>query len=94
MRLKNHSHLETTGEIPLRFIRFLAADEERLSHMVALTGLGEEDFTTRAQDPQFQAFVMDYGLENETLLLEFAASEGLKPEWIVQARRKLPGATF
>jgi hypothetical protein len=93
MRLKiKPSALE--GNIPLRFIGFLAADEERLSHMVALTGLSEKDFADRAEDPEFQAFVLDYAMENETLLLEFATRENLRPEAIVKARSKLPGATF
>ena len=94
MRLKSDIRPGSSEEIPLRFIRFLAADEERLLAMVSLTGLNEQDFTTRASDPQFQAFVLDYGLENESLLLEFATSEGLRPETIVSARRKLPGATY
>lgn len=82
------------AEIPLHFIRFLAADEERLLAMLSSTGLDEQDFITRATDPQFQAFMLDYALGNESLLLEFAAGEGLRPEAILAARRKLPGATY
>jgi hypothetical protein len=94
MRLKSDIQPSVGDEIPLRFIRFLAGDEERLLAMVSLTGLNEQDFITRASDPQFQAFVLDYALENESQLLEFAASEGLRPEAILGARRKLPGATY
>ena len=93
MRLKSDPPA-AVSEIPLRFIRFLAADEERLAAMLALTGLTEQDFTTRSSEPEFQAFVLDYALENESQLLEFAASENLRPEAVAQARRKLPGALF
>ena len=94
MRLKSQSQPAAQSDIALRFMRFLAADLERLEALMAHTGLGQQDFATRAEDPQFQAFLLDYGLENESLLLEFASNEALPPEAILRARRSLPGAAY
>ena len=56
------------------------------------TGLVIGDLRAGAADSTFLAGVLDYFLQNEALLLAFAASEELAPETIVRARQRLPGA--
>lgn len=92
MRLKYERSSDALQEIALQFIGFLVADERRLEALMMNTGLHAQDFTTRAGDPQFRACVLDYALEHENLLLEFAAEAKLEPQSIIAARRKLPGA--
>ena len=53
-------------------------------------GLG--DLKAGAADTGFLAGLMDYFLQNESLLLAFAASEELAPDTIIRARQHLPGA--
>ncbi len=81
-------------EIPLLFMAFIAQDDIRLEHFMSLTGMGPSDLKTRLTDASFQAMVLDYALENEFLILEFAAHQGLQPDAVLRARRKLPGATW
>ena len=70
---------------------FLASDGERLQRFCSLSGMLENDLMANLPVLEFQGFVLDYILGDETLLLEFATAEKLKPEKIVALRRKLPG---
>jgi hypothetical protein len=79
--------------IALDILRFLACEPERFSRFLSLSGLSPQDISTSASQPDFLASVMDYLLSDEKLLLEFAESDSLKPQAIVNLRQKLPGAT-
>ncbi len=74
----------------MQFIAFLAGDEGRFERFVSLTGLSLNDIRQRHEDPEFQALVLDYGLQDQTLVLEFAASQGIKPEEMLKVRNRLP----
>jgi len=70
---------------------WLAADEDRLARLVAITGAGLDDLKARASDPEFLGFVLDHLLAHEPDLLAFAEAGGMAPETVVAARRALPG---
>lgn len=80
--------------IALKFMGFIASDESRMERFTALSGIYPDDLRNNAGEPTFQGFVLDYALQDEALILEFAASEGLSPEKIAAARYDLPGATY
>jgi Protein of unknown function (DUF3572) len=80
--------------ITLNLIAFIASDESRLERFLALSGLALNDLKQGAANPEFQGFVLDYALQDETLILDFAATSGNKPETIQRARLSLPGATY
>ncbi len=84
---------ELAAEMGLNFVRFLASDDERFSRFQQLTGLDLDSIKSLmvADDRTFLGQVLDYGLSDESLLLEFAAGEGLDPQSVVFARAKLPG---
>ncbi len=77
--------------IAMKLLTFIAADSDLLGRFMSLSGLGPDDLRRGLNDPAFQAGVLDFALEDESLLLAFAANEGLNPVAIVQARAKLPG---
>lgn len=68
---------------------FIAAETETLSRFLELTGIDPGDVRAAAQDQRFLLAVLDFLMADEPLLLAFAASDGLKPENIVAAHRKL-----
>jgi Protein of unknown function (DUF3572) len=70
---------------------YLAADDEKLGRFCDLSGLGQNELTQRLTDSSFQAFLLDFLLQDESELLAFTAEQGLKPEAIMIARSKLPG---
>ena len=80
-------------DIIIQFVAFLAQDESRFERFVSLTGLGLNDIRQRHADPAFQAMVLDYGLQDQSLVLEFAAAQGLQPEALLKVRRSLPAQT-
>ena len=77
-------------EFVMQFIAFLAQEEGRFERFVSLTGLGLADIRQRHDDPEFQALVLDYGLQDQSLVLEYAANQGIKPDEIMKVRNRLP----
>ena len=76
----------------LNALGFLAADPERFSRFMDLSGLDLDAIRASATDPAFLGGLLDHLLADESLLLVFAEEHGLNPERIAQLRRKLPGA--
>ena len=73
-------------------LTFLAADPERLSRFLSLTGLGPHNLRDAAEDPAFHASVLEYMLGDEELLLRFAADSDLGPEKVELAHQALCGS--
>jgi len=92
MALKFSGEAETSQTIALKALGYLAADDGLLEPFLGATGMVAGDLRAGATDSVFLAGVLDYFLQNEALLLAFAASEELAPETIVRARQRLPGA--
>lgn len=82
---------ENASIIALNFIGFLAEDEDRLRRFCTHTGLASGDLRESIGEAAFQAMALDYALNDEALLLAFAAGAKLDPQAIVAARRFLPG---
>lgn len=79
------------AELALRALAFLTHDEERVSRFLALTGLDAGDVPALLGDRGFHLAVLDHLAGDETVLLAFAAAEGLPPEAVGRARRSLGG---
>lgn len=94
MRPKNTDSSEEAEVTALKALGFLAADPERLSRFMELSGLDLATIRASASEPAFLGGILDHLLADDSLLLIFAEEHGLKPERIVQLRRKLPGAAL
>lgn len=77
--------------LAVRALAWLAADAELIGRFLALSGAGPADLRARAAEPEFLGFVLDYLVADETMLLAFAAAEGIRPELAMRARAALPG---
>ncbi len=80
--------------IALNLITYIVSGEEQLERFLGLSGISLGDLQSGAANPEFQGFVLDYALQDETLLVEFSSFAGLKPESLQRARFALPGATY
>jgi Protein of unknown function (DUF3572) len=80
---------DTAEQLAVVALGFVAAEPDRLSRFLALSGLGPENLRAAAADPGFLCSVLDYLLGDEPLLLAFAAEESQAPESIAAARRVL-----
>jgi hypothetical protein len=78
--------------VALQALAFLVEDEERLSRFLGLTGIEMTALRGIATDKAGLGAVLDYLLNWEPLLLEFAAAVELAPEAVLRARADLPGA--
>jgi Protein of unknown function (DUF3572) len=72
----------------------LAADDERLSRFLDVTGLRPETIRKAAAAPGFLGAVLDYVASDERLLLAIAGALSVKPERIMEARQTLSPAEF
>ena len=83
---------ESAETVAIQALGWIAGDEERLGRFMGLAGLTVDELRLRAAEPEFLGGVLDFILENEALLVEFAGVAELKPEAILRLRRQLPGA--
>jgi Protein of unknown function (DUF3572) len=93
-RPKTPDTAEEAEVTALNALSFLAAEPDRLSRFMALSGLDVAAIRTSAADPAFLGGLLDHLLADDSLLLIFAEEHGLKPERIAQLRRRLPGAAL
>jgi len=77
---------EGAEALAIKALAFLAGEPEELGRFLALAGIGPETLREAAADPAFLAGVLEYYLDNEPLLLVFAAREAVRPTLIAAAR--------
>ena len=70
---------------------FLAADGERITRFLSLSGIDPSGIRAAASASGFLIGVLDHLLGDETLLLEFAQDSGCRPEGVAAARAALAG---
>jgi Protein of unknown function (DUF3572) len=91
VRPKTSSNTVESSHIALLYMAYLASNDEKMGQFCNLSGLGADEIKSRLLDPDFQGFLLDTLLQDESALLAFAAEQNLKPESIMIARSKLPG---
>ena len=79
------------AEIAGQALLFLAADAERLGTFLALSGLDPRRIREAARDPAFLVGVLDHLLNDEGLLLSFAAESGVRPQRVAEVRARMAG---
>lgn len=93
LKTKQSSNPDSARSLAVSALAFIAADSDRLSRFLNLTGLGPDNLRTAAADPAFHGSVLDYLVADEELLVAFAADAGLKPEAVARADEALCGPT-
>ena len=86
----NAKSLDGSG-LALRALAFLAGNDHRVAWFLGATGISPDEIADRLNEQGFQIAVLDFLLQNEPLLLEFAKSEDVAPEQIWPARDRLAG---
>jgi len=77
--------------IALNVLGFLTGNETRLERFMTLSGLDPHTLKNNASDPVFLAGILDYLLQDETLVYMFAEEYNLSPALPATARRTLVG---
>lgn len=78
--------------IALQTFTALSEYPESLEHFLNEAGTNLETLRTTLQQPETMAAVLDYVLNNESLLLQICDDMQLKPNVIWKARLALPGS--
>ena len=82
---------ESAESTAIAALGFLAAEPERLSRFLALSGLGPNNLRQAATSPGFLAAVLDHLAADERLLVAFAETQGVGPAEVTRARDALAG---
>jgi hypothetical protein len=89
------SHAADAAEaIALSALAYLLADDERAQRFVQVTNFSDQELKDQLANSAFLGGVLDFILEDETLVDGVAATLGLAPDEIAAARRRLPGAAI
>jgi len=75
--------------LAIQALAFLAEDEERLGDFLALSGLTVDGLRAAAGKPDFLIAVLEHLLQDEMMVMAFAASADVDPASIAPACRKL-----
>lgn len=78
--------------LAIKALSFIAEDEDRISRFLALSGLDAGDVREQISDPVFQGGVLDYLLQYEPDLIEFAQWAEIDPALPLKLRHLLPGS--
>jgi hypothetical protein len=89
LKSKQSTGPDSARSLAVSALAFIAADSDRLSRFLSLTGLGPHNLRTAAADPAFLGSVLDYLAADEELLVAFAADADLKPEAVARAHDAL-----
>jgi hypothetical protein len=91
LKSRQSATVDSAQSLAVTALGFIAADSDRLSRFLSLTGLGPDNLRTAAADPAFLGSVMDYLIADEALLVAFAADASVKPEAVARAHSVLRG---
>ena len=85
------SNRESSEATAIQALGFLAQDNTVLERFLSVTGIPPDRVRQAAATPGFLAGVLDYIMQNESLLLTFSANHNVDAETIVAAHRCLSG---
>lgn len=77
--------------LALQALGWLAGQEDLSGAFLGASGLSADDLKSRASDPEFLGFVLDFLLGDEAALLAFCEAADVTPDRPMRARAALPG---
>lgn len=77
--------------LAIQALGWIAGQDDVAGAFLGSTGASVEDLRTRATDPDFLGFVLDFLLGDEATLMAFAEASGVAPDRPLRARAALPG---
>lgn len=82
---------EAAETLGLRALAWLAGNDELLAVFLGSTGAALGDLRRQAREPEFLGSVLDFLLQDDAWVLDFAADAGVSPGDLGLARQALPG---
>lgn len=78
-------------ELALKALSHIAEQPELISALFASSGLDSETLREAAKSPDFHAHLLDFLLEDDRRVLDFAQAIGIRPEDVLTARTVIGG---
>lgn len=82
--------------LAINALSFIASDEKHLAGYLRLSGLSLESVKADMADPEkYQTLlgsILDYLMQNETILIAYAGEYNVDPTMVPSARQNFPGA--
>lgn len=82
---------DAAESLALAALGWIAADADRAGAFLAASGADPGDLRRHAADPMFLGFVLDFIVQDDASVTEFAATLPCPPEDVLRARAGLPG---
>lgn len=82
---------ESAGTLAIQALAWLAGHENLLEVFLGSSGAAPGDLRAQADDPAFQAAVLDFLLMDDEWIRAFCHAQGIDPVRPAQARAALPG---
>ena len=76
-------------ELAAEVLIFLATTPRQAERFLALTGESAESLRARRADPMLHRALIDYVMQDESLLLSLCEERGLKPEDVARLHARL-----
>jgi hypothetical protein len=83
--------LDKAEILGIQALGWISAQPDLAGAFLGATGASSDELSTRASDPEFLGFVLDFLLADEAALLAFCEDESLTPDRPMRARAALPG---
>ena len=80
---------EGAESLGIQALGFLSNDSELLGRFLSLSGLEPGNIREVASEPSFLAAVLDFLLNDDSLILAFASNNAIDPQDVVAAKVKL-----
>lgn len=80
--------------IGIRALGWIAGQPDMAGRFLDAAGSAPDELATRAADPEFLGFVLDFLLSDEAALIAFASEAGIAPDRPLRARAALPGGAL
>jgi len=77
--------------VAIKALVWIAERDELASSFLGASGAAADELRSRAADPEFLGFVLDFLLSDEEALLGFCEDVAIKPDTPMRARAALPG---
>ena len=80
---------EAAETIAIKALEYLSNDPELMGRFLALSGLDPSELRSVVGETSFLAAILDFMLNDDSLILAFASNNNLDPESIVAAKNRL-----
>jgi len=90
--MKNHAmNRENAERVGIQVLGWLAGHDDMLTQFLGMTGIAADDLRSRASEPEFLGFVLDFLLSDDAMVMAFCEDAHMSTDTPMLARGALPG---